>query len=59
MVQFDNIPAKLQELNQWVVWKWETRNGKRTKPLYNARTGKLARGDELAQLKTPRPMLSA
>lgn len=44
--QFDTIPSELQRLAQWVVWRWETRNGERTKPPYSARTGKLARAND-------------
>ena len=36
------IPQELKNLNQWVVWKWETRNGKKTKPPYDPKTGKRA-----------------
>lgn len=35
----------LQSLPQWVVWQYETRNGKKTKIPYNANTGKKARSD--------------
>lgn len=31
VASFDNIPAELKVLNQWVVWEYETRNGKATK----------------------------
>lgn len=34
--------AKLQRLNQWVVWRYEVRKGERTKPPYNPKTGRLA-----------------
>jgi len=38
----ENIPQELKAYDQWVVWKWETRKGKPTKPLYNVVTGKNA-----------------
>lgn len=38
-VQVDAIPLELRNDAQWLVWRWETRDGKRTKPPYNARTG--------------------
>ena len=31
----DSIPSALKALNQWVCWKYEDRNGKRTKPPIN------------------------
>ena len=33
------IPAELRELNQWVCWRFEERNGKETKIPINATTG--------------------
>lgn len=27
VASFDNIPAELKALNQWVVWEYEMRNG--------------------------------
>lgn len=30
----NTIPSELRTLNQWVVWKWEYRKGKWTKPPY-------------------------
>ena len=41
-VHVKNIPAELKGLRQWVVWKWEERDGKPTKPPRSARTGDLA-----------------
>ena len=36
------IPAELRALNQWVCWRYEDRNGKRTKPPIDAKSnGKL------------------
>jgi putative DNA primase/helicase len=32
----DNIPAELRRLPQWVGWRWEERDGKRTKPPFTA-----------------------
>jgi putative DNA primase/helicase len=31
---FDRIPQELKEIPQWVMWKWETRQGKPSKPPY-------------------------
>lgn len=31
-----HVPEELRELDQWVIWRWETRDGKRTKAPYNA-----------------------
>lgn len=31
-VLFENIPAQLIRLDRWVVWHYEERNGKLTKP---------------------------
>ena len=32
----DSIPAGLKELNQWVVWNYSEKNGRWTKPPYQA-----------------------
>jgi primase-polymerase (primpol)-like protein len=37
-----NIPADLKQRDQWVVWRYEKRGGKVTKPPINALTGGLA-----------------
>lgn len=40
---YNNIPLELQQLTQWVVWRYEqTDDGKPTKLPYSARTGRLA-----------------
>lgn len=31
----DYIPSELKALNHWVMWRWETRDGKLTKPPYD------------------------
>lgn len=42
-MSFDKIPAELQALNQWVVWRFEDQGGKKpTKVPYNPATGKKA-----------------
>jgi putative DNA primase/helicase len=41
-MSYDNIPAELRELNQWVVWRREERDGKTTKVPYDAKTGSRA-----------------
>lgn len=40
--QSDTIPAELREGEQFVVWQWERRDGKWTKPPRSARTGDIA-----------------
>ena len=42
VVNYENIPSELKELNQWVCWKYENRNGKMTKPPISAITGRHA-----------------
>ena len=41
-IDINNIPEELRGYDQWVAWKWEKRNGKPTKPPYDAKTGKRA-----------------
>ena len=36
MSRRNTIPAELRELDQWVGWRWEEREGKRTKPPFTA-----------------------
>jgi predicted P-loop ATPase len=38
----DTIPQRLRDKNQWVLWRYTTRNGKRTKEPINAKTGRRA-----------------
>jgi primase-polymerase (primpol)-like protein len=38
----EKIPQELKALPQWAVWKWEERDGKPTKPLYDSKTGNKA-----------------
>lgn len=40
-----NIPDELKQLNNWCVWKFENRNGKRTKIPFNAETGEFAKSN--------------
>ena len=39
----NNIPQELRDTPRWVVWKWESRKGERTKPPYNPATGERAK----------------
>ena len=39
-VLYENIPAQLAQRDRWVVWKYEERNGKTTKPPYVPAPGK-------------------
>ncbi|MDH9600526.1 phage/plasmid primase, P4 family [Staphylococcus capitis] len=41
-----NIPDELKRLNNWCVWKFEKRNGKRTKIPFNAETGEFAKSND-------------
>lgn len=41
-----NIPNELKQLNNWCVWKFEKRNGKRTKIPFNAETGEFAKSND-------------
>jgi hypothetical protein len=34
----DGIPEELKQLPHWVLWRWEQRNGRPTKPLYSAKS---------------------
>src|SRR4051812_24612863 len=36
------VPVELQQLDQWVVWRLEARDGKQTKVPYRADTGRAA-----------------
>jgi hypothetical protein len=38
-VAWEHIPRELSVIPRWVVWKWEMRDGKKTKPPYSAKTG--------------------
>lgn len=38
-MNFDAIPQELRALPQWVCWRWEFKDGKRTKVPYNPHTG--------------------
>jgi putative DNA primase/helicase len=39
-VLYENIPALLTRLDRWLVWQYEERNGKMTKPPYVPAPGK-------------------
>lgn len=41
-----NIPDDLKQLKNWCVWKFENRNGKRTKIPFNAATGEFAKSND-------------
>lgn len=41
-IEFEKIPQEKKDRPQWVVWKWEERDGKPTKPPYDPKTGKRA-----------------
>lgn len=46
MTYLSNIPDELKQLNNWCVWKFENRNGKRTKIPFNAATGEFAKSND-------------
>ena len=41
-IKINNIPQEMKDRDHWVVWKWETRNGKKTKPPYDPKTSRRA-----------------
>lgn len=45
-INTENIPAELKSLNQWVVWKYLFREGKKTKVLYQAGTTREAKTND-------------
>ncbi len=44
--KISNFPSELLALPQWVLWRFEHRDGKLTKLPYNAKTGKLAKAND-------------
>ncbi|MCW6680856.1 phage/plasmid primase, P4 family [Aerococcaceae bacterium NML130460] len=46
MRQYDAIPDELTELEQWCCWRYEERNGKRTKIPYDVKTGFKAKSND-------------
>jgi P4 family phage/plasmid primase-like protien len=40
-----NVPAELREFTSWVMWKFVERDGRRTKPPCDFRTGRIAGAD--------------
>ncbi len=44
----ENIPAELRDLRQWVVWRYEFRDGDWTKVPYNPQTGTRAKSNDSA-----------
>ena len=47
-----NIPQELKDRPQWVLWRYETRDGKPTKVPYSATTGRRAAVDTPATWAT-------
>lgn len=43
---YDNIPSELKQLKNWCVWKYQERNGKKTKIPFNAATGEFAKSND-------------
>lgn len=46
MTYLSNIPDELKQQKNWCVWKFENRNGKRTKIPFNAETGEFAKSND-------------
>jgi putative DNA primase/helicase len=46
------IPIELQNEDRWVVWREETRNGKKTKVPYDAKNGDFAKSNDPATWTT-------
>lgn len=44
-IQFDNIPPEMKAINNWVCWKFQKRNGRKTKIPYNPKTGGMAKSN--------------
>lgn len=44
----DNVPRDLQRRQQWIVWKYEQREGKWTKVPYGPRTRQLAKSNDFS-----------
>ena len=44
---FENVPAELKNRRQWIVWRYETRDGGPTKVPYNAHTARPASSTDL------------
>ncbi|WP_312907261.1 phage/plasmid primase, P4 family [Tissierella praeacuta] len=45
---YENIPQELKKLKQWVCWRFEERNGRKTKTPINAKTGGYAQSNNQA-----------
>jgi putative DNA primase/helicase len=45
-IQADNIPRVLRNLNRWVLWRYEDREGKKTKVPYDPRTRRKAKSND-------------
>lgn len=43
---YSNIPDELKQLTNWCVWKFQERNGKKTKIPFNAETGEFAKSND-------------
>lgn len=43
---YSNIPDELKQLKNWCVWKFQERNGKKTKIPFNAETGEFAKSND-------------
>ena len=61
---FNNIPKELQELNQWVLWKYEVVGGRQTKVPYSINGNKAnitnpATWSSFAQVMEAGPRLGA
>jgi hypothetical protein len=55
----EGIPFELRVKHQWVVWRYDLRDGKWTKPPYDAKSGKLASSTDPATWSTFEQALAA
>ena len=44
-IQFNNVPPEMKAVNNWVCWKFQKRNGRKTKIPYNPKTGGMAKSN--------------
>ena len=47
-INFNAIPEEMKKLPNWVCWRWQQRNGKKTKMPYNPTTGNYAKSNDPA-----------
>lgn len=45
-INFDTIPQEMKYLPNWICWKWQERDGKKTKIPYDPKTGRAAKSND-------------